>query len=433
MYSKEQPHPNRSLERPAVQGVRLLDQLRERLRQPGYSIRTQQVYVYWVRAFIRWHGNRHPRELGAREVEAFLNHLAATHDISAATHHQALSAIIFLYREILDMDLPWLHQSGRPVAQRTPVVLSTDEVQALLAALPPASALLARLLYATGMRLNEALQLRVKDVDLARGVISVRGADTCIDSLRRSRPRVPDAAALRTARGRRAAQAGDETSSRRDRLLRLPIALTDDLRQQLNHSRSLWEADRQNGRPGVAMPGTLGQQYPHAGETWAWHWLFPATELAADDVEASTGTVCELGNGDAAPTARPAMREQPLLRHLREAAARLGIGKTISPHTLRHSFATHLLQAGTDLRTVQQLLGDTDSGSVMTWMRAMTAMPGAGAKPPGVELAMPVPPDETVPRQYQQPSAAQNRTALPLPFNTPTPYPFTAAAMQAAR
>jgi site-specific recombinase XerD len=427
MYSNPQPPGPPSLERPP-QPARLLDQLREDLRQSGYSIRTQQVYVYWVRAFIRWHGHHHPRALGAAEVQAFLGHLAGANGVSAANHHQALGALTFLYREVLRTPLQGLPVAARPAGSRPPVILSASEVRALLAAMPPATATLARLLYATGMRLAEALQLRVKDIDFARGIINVRGAD--IDpGTRGRRGRSPAVAATRPSHPRRTRAMGmDEPASRRDRLLKLPVALMADLRRQLDHSRNVWEADRQGGRPGVAMPGLLGHQYPHAGETWAWHWLFPADDFDTGD-ETTTGTVHELDTQQAVATPRPPMREQPLLRHLKQAAAEVGIDRPVTPATLRHSFATHLLQAGTHLRTVQRLLGETDNGSVMAWIRALTTMPGVAAHP--IDGVLAIATDEVVPASQPVFTTSPNRTGLPLPFHTPTHPSRTSSAMPA--
>lgn len=210
--------------RPPLQAPRLLDQLRERLRYLHYSLRTEQTCLYWTRWFIRYHGLRHPRELGKPEVEAFLTMLAHERNVSASTHRQALSALLFLYKEVLGQHLPWLDDIGRPVTRRRiPTVLTQQEVQRLLQVLEGETDLLARLLYGTGMRLMECLSLRVKDVDFARGVIVVR-----------------------------------EGKGGKDRVVMLPQSVVADLQNQLKKSRVLWESDRAAQRPGVYLPHALG-------------------------------------------------------------------------------------------------------------------------------------------------------------------------------
>lgn len=309
MYSNESGHNS---DRPPFPSAQLLDRLRTRLRSLGYSMKTGRIYVHWAEYFLRRHAPGQPQEFGEREAEAFLTHLSTERRVSISTHHQASSAILFLYREVLGVELPWMQEIGPLQARgRIPSVLTAGEVRAVLAAVPQPSSLLARLLYGTGMRLREALRLRVKDVDLARGIILVR------------------------ADGRA-----------RERVVLLPRSLVGPMRRQLTHSRALWEQDRNAGRAGVWMPGALDRRHPHAGATWAWHWVFPADEVS---LETDTGAA-----------QRPHLCERLLQRHIREAAHEAGIGKRVSAHSLRHSFATHLLQAGTDLRTVQALLGQSD-------------------------------------------------------------------------
>ena len=233
--------PGISPSTPAPQSTRLLGQMRERLRYLHYSLRTEQTYVYWVRWFIRFHGLRHPREMGKDEVEAFLTMLANDRKVSVSTHRQALSALLFLYKGVLSQDLPWLGEIGRPVPKRRiPSVLTVAEVQRLLALLDGEVGLLARLLYGSGMRLMECLSLRVKDVDFARHTIVVR-----------------------------------EGKGGKDRVVMLPRALAEPLRAQLQRSHALWEADRLAQRPGVYFPHALECKYPRAGQTWPWHWVFP--------------------------------------------------------------------------------------------------------------------------------------------------------------
>jgi integron integrase len=223
---------------PALQSTRVLDQLRERIRYMHYSLSTEQVYVYWVRFFIRWSGNdgamRHPRDMGANEVEAFLTHLATDRKVSASTHNQALSAILFLYREVLAVELPWLNGINRPAQKRRiPSVLTKNEVAGLLAQMNGQTALIARLLYGTGMRLMEGMRLRIKDVDFDRHVIIVRDA-----------------------------------KGGKDRVVMMPRSLEPALRMQLLAARAQWEADRAAQRGGVETPHALEKKYPKAGSTW---------------------------------------------------------------------------------------------------------------------------------------------------------------------
>jgi site-specific recombinase XerD len=290
---------------PPLQSIRVLDQLRERIRYMHYSLSTEQVYVYWVRFFIRWSGHggqmRHPRELGASEVEAFLSMLATERKVSASTHNQALSAVLFLYREVLGVALPWLDNINRPTQKRRiPSVLTKDEVAGLLAHMDGQTALLARLLYGTGMRLMEGMRLRIKDVDFDRHVIIVR-----------------------------------EAKGGKDRV--------------------------------VMMPHALEQKYPKVGHTWGWFWMFPSPTLSIDP---RSGV-----------ERRHHLYEDRVQRALKKAVALAGISKPVSVHTLRHSFATHLLQAGTDIRTVQELLGHSDVSTTMIYTHVLKVAAGGTASP----------------------------------------------------
>ncbi len=229
-------------------GLTLLEALRREIRTRHLSIRTEQQYVYWVRWFVRHFQRRHPREMGAAEVQDFLAMLVNERRVSASTHNQALSALLFLYRAVLGQDLPWMNRIERPKRpQRLPAILTVEEVQAVLARMEGEHALLARLLYGTGMRIMEALRLRVKDVDFARRTLIVR-----------------------------------EGKGNKDRALMLPDSLADDLRAHLACSRALWLRDRAERRPGVEMPDALARKYPHAAESWAWHWVFPQATLSRD-------------------------------------------------------------------------------------------------------------------------------------------------------
>jgi integron integrase len=310
---------------------RLLDAVRDRIRHLHYSPRTEQAYVHWVRAFVHFHGRRHPRELDGVHVEAFLTWLSAERGVSVSTHRQALSALLFLYQQVLGVRLPWMASIGRPQRKpRLPAVLSHAEVAAVLARLPADGAhrLLAELLYGTGLRITEALQLRVKDVDFAHRVIMVRSG-----------------------------------KGGKDRVVMLPQVLSGRLREQLRQVRGVWEADTQAGRGGVWMPDALDRKYPRAGSTWAWFWVFPQADLS----------VCPRTGVER----RHHLFDQTFQRAFKRAVEAAGIERPATPHTLRHCFATHLLQAGTDIRTVQSLLGHADVSTTMVYTHVLAH--GAGA------------------------------------------------------
>jgi integron integrase len=312
---------------------RLLARVSERARYLHYSLRTEQAYIGWIRQFVHWSGLKHPVEMGKAEVEAFLSHLATERRVSPSTHRQALSALLFLYKEVLGVELPWMQEIGRPVAQRRiPVVLTIAEVQRLLQGMEGDTGLVARLLYGTGMRLLEGLRLRVKDVDFVRRVIVVR-----------------------------------DGKGGKDRVVMLPRALERPLRAQLSKARALYEGDRARERAGVHLPHALGAKFPRAAEAWSWHWVFPSPLLSTDP---RTGL-----------ERRHHLHEKRLQRDLKAAVRRAGIDKPVSVHTLRHSFATHLLQAGTDIRTVQELLGHADVSTTMIYTHVLKVAAGGTASP----------------------------------------------------
>ena len=317
--------------------LRLLDQVREVLRYKHYSLKTEQAYLYWVRFFVRWHGRdgvmRHPKAMAADEVRAFLTMLATQRNVSVSTHNQALSALLFLYREVLGINLPWLQDLQRPTrARRIPSVLTQAEVASLLERLDGEMGLLGKLLYGTGMRLMEGLRLRVKDVDFDRQAIVVR-----------------------------------EAKGGKDRVVMLPKSLVPALRTQLAAARGRWEKDRENSTPGVSVPDALAAKYPDLGQRWAWFWVFPSSTLSVD------------------PRSRLQRRhhvfEERLQRAIKLACAAAGLHKPVSVHTLRHSFATHLLQAGTDIRTVQELLGHSDVSTTMIYTHVLKVAAGGTASP----------------------------------------------------
>jgi integron integrase len=313
--------------------TRLLDQLRERVRYMHYSLSTEKAYVFWVRRFIRFSGLKHPRTLGAPDVERFLSHLATEGRVAASTHKQALSAILFLYREVLSIELPWMQEIGRPrTPVRIPVVLSRDEVGRLLANMPMGFWLIAALLYGAGLRLNECLRLRVKDVDFDRRVLVVR-----------------------------------EAKGMKDRVVMLPAPAEIALREQVDRARALWAQDRTARVPGVELPHALVRKHPRAGESLAWHWVFPSPTLAVD------------------PRTKLRRRhhqyEQTVGRAISSAARLARITKKVTAHTLRHSFATHLLDSGVDIRRVQELLGHSDVSTTMIYTHILSSSAAGLASP----------------------------------------------------
>ncbi len=312
---------------------KLLDRLRERVRYLHYSLRTEEAYVHWVRAFIRFHGLRHPKDMGADQVQAYLCWLSNERHVSASTHRQALSAILFLYRQVLGVQLPWMDEIERPQRKpRLPEVLTVDEVRRVLALLDGSHALLAQLLYGTGMRITEALQLRTKDVDFERRVIVVRCG-----------------------------------KGGKDRVVMLPASLLPAMKSQLQRAHGLWQADVRAGRQGVAMPDALARKYPRAGGSWPWFWVFPQDNHSTCP---RSGVV-----------RRHHLFDQTFQRAFGRAAAQAGIERRATPHTLRHCFATHLLQAGTDIRTVQSLLGHADVSTTMVYTHVLKVAGGAVRSP----------------------------------------------------
>jgi integron integrase len=373
--------------------LRLLDALRERLRYLHYSLRTEDAYVYWVRGFVHWAGLRHPRDLGRAEVEAYLVMLANERRVAAATHRQALSALLFLYREVLGVDMPWMRELGRPVPQkRIPVVLTHVEVQALLAQMGEGvTGLLARLLYGTGMRLLEGVRLRVKDVDFARQVIVVR-----------------------------------DGKGGKDRVVMLPRALEAPLRQQLGEARRIWQADHDRGQAGVHLPHALAVKYRRAAESWTWFWVFPAATPSRDPRSSVDGHDGHDGHNGAMH--RHHLHEKRLQRDLHAAVRAAGIAKPATVHTLRHSFATHLLQAGTDIRTVQQLLGHADVGTTMIYTHVLKTA-AAGTASPLDGLMLNLPPQASDREWPIVPPPSAREPSFPCYLPTPS---FTAAATSAS-
>jgi integron integrase len=312
---------------------RLLDRLRQEIRVRHYSLRTESAYVDWARRYIHFNAKRHPQDLGAAEVGEFLSHLANERNVSASTQNQAKSALLFLYGQVLGIDLPWLDEvvSAR-VARRLPVVLTPSEVRSLLHELKGTIGLIASLLYGTGMRLLEGLRLRVKDVEFERRELLVR-----------------------------------DGKGRKDRVTVLPENLMLPLRDQLQHVRQLHDADLRAGFGAVWLPDALAVKYPSAERAWGWQWVFPSPVRSTDP---RSGEV-----------RRQHLMEGSVQRAVAGAARRAGIVKPCSPHVLRHSFATHLLQAGYDIRTVQELLGHSDVKTTMIYTHVLNRG-GRGVRSP---------------------------------------------------
>ena len=302
---------------------KLLDQVRDRLRVKHYSIRTEQTYVHWIKRYIFFHGKRHPKNLGARDIEAFLTHLAVEGKVSASTQNLAKSSLLFLYREVLEIELPWLENVTQAKApKRLPVVLTVGEVQGVLSRLTGTHALIASLLYGGGMRLMEAVRLRVKDVDFARHEIVVR-----------------------------------EGKGFKDRVTMLPEAVVAPLRSHLAKVKAMHEEDLAQGYGEVYLPFALDKKYPNAGREWGWQYVFPSRNLSVDPRSGATR--------------RHHVDEKGVQRAVKQAVRDAGLTKPATPHTLRHSFATHLLQSGYDIRTVQELLGHSDVSTTMIYTHVL--------------------------------------------------------------
>ncbi|QID17663.1 integron integrase [Nitrogeniibacter mangrovi] len=312
---------------------RLLDLVRERIRVKHYSIRTEQAYVDWIKRYIYFHDKRHPKNLGCGDIEAFLTALAVRGRVSASTQNQARAALLFLYREVLGVELPFLANVIQAKAsRRLPVVLTRIETQRIPVCMDGSHALITGLLYGSGLRLMEALRLRVKDCDFERGEVLVR-----------------------------------DGKGAKDRITMLPGRLNTPLQDHLSKVFELHRADLANGHGRVYLPYALAQKYPNAPTEWSWQYVFPARNLSTDPRSGELR--------------RHHVSEQAVQRAFKQAVRDAGIHKPATPHTLRHSFATNLLESGYDIRTVQELLGHSNVKTTMIYTHVLNKG-GRGVKSP---------------------------------------------------
>jgi integron integrase len=312
---------------------KLLDQVRDVIRRKHFSIRTEQTYVDWIKRYIFFHGKRHPNEMAEPEITAFLTHLARAGKVAASTQNQALSALLFLYREVLQQNIGWLDQVERAKRpERLPVVLTKDEVRRLFAHLHGTNRLMAGLLYGSGLRLMECMRLRVKDVDLGYLRVTVR-----------------------------------DGKGGKDRITMLPVNAAKPLERHLQKVKAQHEQDLEDGFGSVYLPDALERKYPNAAREWMWQYVFPSSRLSID---ARSGV-----------RRRHHVEESSLQLGIKRAVRASGIQKPATCHTLRHSFATHLLENGYDIRTVQELLGHKDVSTTMIYTHVLNR-PGIGVKSP---------------------------------------------------
>lgn len=309
---------------------KFLDEMRDKIRVKQYAYKTEKTYLDWAERFIRWHGIRHPKEMGQPEIEAFLTNLAKS-GVSASTQNQALAAILFMYREMLGMEFEGIQSVRAKKSVHVPTVLTVDEMKRVLCRLNGVYHMIGYLLYGSGMRLMECMRLRVKDVDFELRTITVR-----------------------------------DTKSNRDRVTVLPETLVEPLQLHLAKIKAQHDEDLSKGFGSVEMPGALARKYPNAEYEWAWQYIFPASQFSRDP---RSGIV-----------RRHHLYETSVQKAVRKAAKEAGIAKSVGPHTFRHSFATHLLQGGTDIRKIQELLGHQDLKTTMVYTHV--AGIGAGVKSP---------------------------------------------------
>lgn len=306
-----------------VQGKKLMDQVSDALRTKHYSYRTEQTYKDWIKRYILFHNKRHPKDMGETEIRAFIVHLTNDRKVAASTSNQALSAILFLYRNVLQIEIklpPDLSNAARP--KRLPAVLTREEALKVVSFMRGTPRLMAKIMYGAGLRVNECLRLRVKDIDFDNHTITVRGGK------------------------------GDN-----DRITPLPDAIIPELKQTLQDVKAIHQKDLAEGYGETILPNALNEKYTSASKEWAWQFIFPASQRSADPL---TGITCRHHLDETVPQ-----------KAIREAAKSAGINKPVTPHTFRHSFATHLLQAGYDIRTVQELLGHKDVKTTMIYTHVL--------------------------------------------------------------
>jgi integron integrase len=321
--------------------MKLLDRLRFAVRARHYSLRTENVYVFWVRHFIIFHGKKHPADLPPEAIKEFINHQSVNAESSASTVRQALSALIFFYAQVLRIELPWIEGLVTPKKPFfRPTVMTPIEVSKVIRELEGTWALIAQVLYGSGLRLNEGLSLRVKDVDLERLELVVRQA-----------------------------------KGKKDRVTCLPLSLVQPLRIHLKRVKTLWEEDRELKRSGVLLPSGLERKLRGAGEEWPWYWVFPSKRLSKDPRS-------EVWR-------RHHVFDQTFARILKRAVFKSNINKRVTSHTFRHSFATHLIENGYDIRTVQELLGHSDVSTTQIYTHVLNRG-GLGVKSPADAIQLPM-------------------------------------------
>lgn len=319
---------------------KLLDQVSNSLRQRNYSYRTEQTYVGWIKRYILFHNKRHPNEMGEKEIEEYLTYLAVERKVAPATQNQALNSIIYLYKYILKKDIDEIKTLRPRGSKHLPTVLTPGEARKILVLLSGQSQLMAKLLYGSGLRVSEVLRLRVKDIDFEQSQILVR-----------------------------------DSKGNKDRVTMLPQSLQEPLREHLDKVKFQYGDDRRNNVNGVELPHALGRKYPNAGKEWAWQWVFPSGNLSKDP---RTGVV-----------RRHHRFGSSLRKHIKAATKRAGIQKQVTPHTFRHSFATHLLENNYDIRTVQELLGHKSVKTTMIYTHVLNK--GASAVKSPLDMAEIVP------------------------------------------
>jgi integron integrase len=314
------------------QSKKLLDQVRDAIRRKHYAYRTEESYVSWIRQYILFHKKRHPKEMSAPEIEAFLTYLAQERHVAASTQNQALSAILFLYRQVLHMEIDHVNVTWANKPKRLPTVLSKEETQDVLSHLTGINQLMGQLLYGSGLRLMECLRLRIKDVDFDQNHILVRNG-----------------------------------KGFKDRVTLLPKLVTDTLKSQMDYAKVIHERDLANGYGRTSLPNALSVKYPNVDKQWGWQYIFPSSKVSLDN---RTNTM-----------RRHHLHESVLQKAVKKAAQRAGLHKPVGPHTFRHCFATHLLESGYDIRTVQELMGHKDVKTTMVYTHVMNKGPLAVRSP----------------------------------------------------